>query len=210
MTQVESITGTIIYPHASVNICRMKTYHWAKRLLITTIITLATISAHAEDPKVAIDTNFGTIEIQLMPNLAPRTVENFLALVDEQFYDGLVFHRVIANFMIQAGGYTADLQYKPATKTVPNESFNGVKNSRGTIAMARLNDPDSANSQFFINVRDNPNLDANGSKAGYTVFGKVADGMQVVENIELVNTHLKRGMAAVPEEPVLIHTIKRI
>jgi cyclophilin family peptidyl-prolyl cis-trans isomerase len=188
----------------------MKTYRWAKSLLITTIVTLATISAHAEDPKVAIDTNFGTIEIQLMPNLAPRTVENFLALVDKQFYDGLVFHRVIANFMIQAGGYTADLQYKPATKTVPNESFNGVKNSRGTIAMARLNDPDSANSQFFINVTDNPNLDANGSKAGYTVFGKVSGGMEVVESIELVNTHLKRGMAAVPEEPVLIHTIKRI
>ena len=112
--------------------------------------------------------------------------------------------------MIQGGGYTPDVKYKPGAKTVPNESFNGVKNSRGTIAMARLADPDSADTQFFINVRDNPNLDADGSKAGYTVFGRVSSGMEVVDKIELVNTHLRAGMAAVPEESVIITKVERI
>ncbi len=188
----------------------MNIYSACRTLLIALVASTFALSAYAENPRVAIDTNFGVIEVELTPTLAPRTVENFLTLVDEEFYNGLVFHRVIANFMIQAGGYNADLQYKQASKTVPNESFNGVKNTRGTIAMARLNDPDSANSQFFINVADNPNLNADGSKAGYTVFGKVSAGMDVVDAIELVNTHLRRGMAAVPEEPVIINTITRV
>ncbi|MCR9258947.1 MAG: peptidylprolyl isomerase [Pseudomonadaceae bacterium] len=188
----------------------MNIYTTCRTLLIALVASVISLSAYAENPRVAIDTNFGVIEIELTPKLAPRTVENFLSLVDDEFYNGLVFHRVIANFMIQAGGYNADLQYKQAAKTVPNESFNGVKNTRGTIAMARLNDPDSANSQFFINVADNPNLNADGSKAGYTVFGKVSAGMDVVDAIELVNTHLRRGMAAVPEEPVIINSITRV
>lgn len=188
----------------------MNIYSTCRTLLIALVASTFALSAYADNPRVAIDTNFGVIEVELTPTLAPRTVENFLTLVDEEFYNGLVFHRVIANFMIQAGGYNADLQYKQASKTVPNESFNGVKNTRGTIAMARLNDPDSANSQFFINVADNPNLNADGSKAGYTVFGKVSAGMDVVDAIELVNTHLRRGMAAVPEEPVIINTITRV
>jgi peptidyl-prolyl cis-trans isomerase A (cyclophilin A) len=164
----------------------------------------------ADNPRVAMETDFGTIEIELLEQLAPRTVSNFLQLVDDQFYDGLVFHRVIANFMIQGGGYTPDLTYKPGPGTVPNESFNGVRNTRGTIAMARLSDPDSADTQFFINVRDNPNLDADGNNAGYTVFGRVVSGMDVVDRIELVNTHLKRGMAAVPEDPVIIIKVARL
>ena len=188
----------------------MKNYRWVRALLLTAAVTLGAASHAADNPRVAVVTDFGTIEIELMPNLAPRTVENFLALVDDKFYDGLVFHRVIANFMIQGGGYTPDLTYKPAPNKVPNESFNGVKNSRGTIAMARLSDPDSADTQFFINVRDNPHLDADGTKAGYTVFGRVSGGMEVVEKIELVNTHLKRGMAAVPEDPVVIVKVERI
>jgi len=188
----------------------MNIYSACRTLLIALVTSTLALSAFAENPRVAIDTNFGVIEVELTPTLAPRTVENFLTLVDEEFYHGLVFHRVIANFMIQAGGYDADLQYKQASKTVPNESFNDVKHTRGTIAMARLNDPDSANSQFFINVADNPNLNADGSKAGYTVFGKVSAGMDVVDAIELVNTHLRRGMAAVPEEPVIINTITRV
>jgi len=188
----------------------MNIYSACRTLLIALVASTFALGAFAENPRVAIDTNFGVIEVELTPTLAPRTVENFLSLVDDEFYNGLVFHRVIANFMIQAGGYNADLQYKQAPATVPNESFNGVKNTRGTIAMARLNDPDSANSQFFINVADNPNLNADGSKAGYTVFGKVSAGMDVVDAIELVNTHLRRGMAAVPEEPVIIHSITRI
>lgn len=154
-------------------------------------------------------TDYGTIELELFEKLAPVTVKNFLTLVDEEFYNGLVFHRVIANFMIQGGGYTADLTYKPGPGTIPNESYNGVRNTRGTVAMARQNDPDSADTQFFINVKDNPHLDAQPNQAGYAVFGRVVDGMETVDQIELVNTHLKRGMVAVPEEAVVISSIKR-
>lgn len=195
----------------------MKTYSKLRNTLnraITTVFVLFTLTStnlsHADNPRVAMVTDKGTIELELLPKLAPRTVSNFLQLVDDKFYDGLVFHRVIANFMIQGGGYTPDLKHKPSEPSVPNESFNGIKNTRGTIAMARLSDPDSANSQFFINVRDNTNLDADGNKAGYTVFGRVSGGMEVVDKIELVNTHLKAGMAAVPEEPVIILKVERI
>ncbi len=191
----------------------MKKNQWLRTFIATLAAVVALTSANlsfADNPRVALVTHFGTIELELLPDLAPRTVSNFLTLVDEKFYDGLVFHRVIANFMIQGGGYTPDLQYKPLEHSVPNESFNGVKNKRGTVAMARLSDPDSADSQFFINVRDNTNLDADGNKAGYTVFGRVSAGMEVVDKIELVNTHLKKGMAAVPEEPVIIVRIERL
>ncbi len=188
----------------------MKIYRFLQILVVACATLSSTSLVHAENPRVAMNTEFGTIEIELLEKLAPRTVENFLKLVDNKFYDGLVFHRVIANFMIQGGGYTPDLEYKPGPGNVPNESFNGVRNSRGTIAMARLADPDSADTQFFINVRDNPNLDADGNKAGYTVFGRVVAGMDVVEDIELVNTHLKRGMAAVPEDPVIIVSVTRL
>ncbi len=184
------------------------------RHIICGIIAAFTVGvsslAAADNPRVQMVTDYGVIEIELMPKLSPQTVANFLELVDNKFYDGLVFHRVIANFMIQGGGYTPDLTYKPGPKTVVNESFNGVKNTRGTVAMARLNDPDSADTQFFINVKDNTHLDAAGGKAGYTVFARVVAGMDVVDKIELVNTHLSRGMAAVPEEPVIIIEVKRV
>ena len=164
----------------------------------------------AQNPHAIIETNYGEIEIELLQSLAPRTVQNFIELTESEFYDGLTFHRVIANFMIQGGGYTPDLTYKPGPGNVPNESFNGVKNSVGTVAMARLSDPDSADTQFFINVRDNPHLDADGTTAGYTVFGRVASGMEVVREIELVNTYLTAGMAAVPEQPVIIHKVRLV
>ena len=129
---------------------------------------------------------------------------NFLALVEEGFYVGLVFHRVIPNFMIQAGGYDAELTYRPRDGQVDNESFNGLRNKRYTVAMARLSDPDSADTQFFINVRDNPHLDAQSGEPGYTVFGRVVSGMDVIETIELTDTHLRMGMAAVPEKAIVI------
>ena len=166
--------------------------------------------AVAENPQVQIDTNYGAIQIELLPKLAPRTVENFLGLVDEEFYDGLIFHRVIANFMIQGGGFTPDLKRIPDRATVVNESFNGLKNIHGSVAMARLTDPDSADTQFFINVKDNPHLDAGAGRAGYTVFGRVIGGQETVTTIELVNTHFAGGMAAVPEEPVIIERIRRL
>ena len=163
------------------------------------------ISSHAEaNPRVNLTTSEGVIEIELLPKLAPKHVANFLSLVEEEFYVGLVFHRVIPNFMIQAGGYDAQLNYKPSERKVPNESFNGLSNKRYTVAMARLSDPDSADTQFFINVRDNPHLDANQGEPGYSVFGRVVDGMDVIETIELTDTHLHMGMAAVPEKAIVI------
>ena len=165
--------------------------------------------AHAQDnPRVSLVTNKGAIEIELLPKFAPKHVANFLSLVEEEFYVGLVFHRVIPNFMIQAGGYDGDLNYKASERRVENESFNGLKNKRLTIAMARLNDPDSADTQFFINVRDNPHLDAQPGQPGYTVFGTVVDGLDVIETIELTDTHLRMGMVAVPEETIIIVATK--
>ena len=165
--------------------------------------------AHAQDnPRVSLVTNKGAIEIELLPKFAPKHVANFLSLVEEEFYVGLVFHRVIPNFMIQAGGYDGDLNYKASERRIKNESFNGLKNKRLTIAMARLNDPDSADTQFFINVRDNPHLDAQPGQPGYTVFGKVVDGLDVIETIELTDTHLRMGMVAVPEETITIVATK--
>lgn len=165
--------------------------------------------AHAQDnPRVSLVTNKGAIEIELLPKFAPKHVANFLSLVEEEFYVGLVFHRVIPNFMIQAGGYDSDLNYKASERRIENESFNGLKNKRFTLAMARLNDPDSADTQFFINVRDNPHLDAQPGQPGYTVFGKVVDGLDVIETIELTDTHLRMGMVAVPEETIIIVATK--
>ena len=165
--------------------------------------------AHAQDnPRVSLVTNKGAIEIELLPKFAPKHVANFLSLVEEEFYVGLVFHRVIPNFMIQAGGYDSDLNYKASERRIENESFNGLKNKRLTLAMARLNDPDSADTQFFINVRDNPHLDAQPGQTGYTVFGKVVDGLDVIETIELTDTHLRMGMVAVPKETIIIVATK--
>ena len=165
--------------------------------------------AHAQDnPRVSLVTNKGAIEIELLPKFAPKHVANFLSLVEDEFYVGLVFHRVIPNFMIQAGGYDSDLNYKASERRIENESFNGLKNKRLTLAMARLNDPDSADTQFFINVRDNPHLDAQPGQPGYTVFGKVVDGLDVIETIELTDTHLRMGMVAVPEETIIIVATK--
>ena len=163
-----------------------------------------------ENPKVLITTNIGNIEATLLPERAPLTVANFLQLVDEQHYDGLIFHRVIANFMVQAGGYTPQLEYRDSGKLVRNESNNRLPNARGTIAMARTANPDSASAQFYINVKDNKHLDYKEDKPGYTVFGFVTKGMEIIERIELVDTHIKKGMPAVPEQTILMTSVKRI
>ena len=156
-------------------------------------------SVDGENPRVLLTTSLGSIEMELLPKFAPLHVENFLKLVEEKFYDGLIFHRVVPNFMIQAGGFDVEMNYDSEDRrAIPNESFNGLKNSRGSVAMARLDDPDSANTQFFINVNNNDFLDATTGSPGYTVFGRVIDGYDVVEQIELVDTHLAMGMAGVP------------
>jgi cyclophilin family peptidyl-prolyl cis-trans isomerase len=198
-----------------------------RSLLALTMALLAVFPALArsdEDPEppkkgafVAIKTNHGTIKLELYPDKAPVTVKNFLAYVDKKFYDGLVFHRVIDSFMIQGGGYkkgmaqakaAADVE-KKGDKAIKCESDNGLSNKRGTIAMARTNVPDSATSQFFINVVDNERLDKNNASAGYCVFGKVVQGMDVVDKIKKVNTASIAGMENVPAEDVVIESVRR-
>jgi peptidyl-prolyl cis-trans isomerase B (cyclophilin B) len=181
-------------------------------------LALATPTAAAADetagnPKVVLETTRGNIVIELFAARAPGTVENFLQYVDDRFYDGTIFHRVIADFMIQGGGFDRDMQKKPTRKPVRNEADNGLKNSRGTVAMARTSDPHSATAQFFINTVDNPYLNFRSQDAqgwGYAVFGRVAEGMAVVDAIAGVRTG-RRGMHRdVPLEPVVIKSARRL
>ncbi len=160
-------------------------------------------------PVVVLDTTAGEITIELDREKAPITVDNFLKYVDDKFYDGLIFHRVIPTFMIQGGGFDSQLQEKQEGKRAPirNESGNGLSNTRGTIAMARTNDPNSATCQFFINRVDNPNLDTYGG--GYAVFGKVTAGLDVVDKIALGRTTVRSGMRDVPVDPVVIKSARR-
>ncbi len=158
-------------------------------------------------PRVKLHTNLGDIVIELYPEKAPKTVENFLRYVREGFYDGTLFHRVIPGFMIQGGGLTPDMRPKPTHPPIPNEADNGLKNERGTVAMARTSDPHSATSQFFINLKDNPFLDFTSPDPqgyGYCVFGKVVEGMDVVDAIARVPTTSRAGHKDVPVEPVVI------
>jgi len=159
-------------------------------------------------PVVVIETSMGDITVELDAEKAPITTKNFLDYVDDKFYDGLIFHRVIPRFMIQGGGLDEQMNEKRQGRRAPirNESGNGLTNVKGTIAMARTSDPNSATSQFFINHKDNPFLDEG---AGYAVFGKVTDGMDVVDKIANVQTTTRRGMQDVPAEAVIIKSIRR-
>ncbi len=179
-------------------------------LAVFAMLLALTTVAEEPAPVVRLETSAGTVDIELFPAPAPQTVDNFLRLVDEGFYNGLIFHRVIAGFMVQAGGYDEALAYRQPPRNVVNESFNGLSNVRGTIAMARTADPDSAGAQFFINVVDNPYLDAQQGKPGYTVFGKVIAGMDAVLDVELRDTQRRGGMADVPVENVVIRTATRL
>ncbi len=151
----------------------------------------------------------GTVTIALDQEKAPISVENFLKYVRAGHYDGTIFHRVIPGFMIQGGGYTPELEEKPTRPPIRNEGRNGLRNSRGTVAMARTTAPDSATSQFFINLRDNHNLDFGISGAGYAVFGKVVDGMDVVDKIVTTPQERKNSVFQnVPKVPVVIKSVK--
>jgi peptidyl-prolyl cis-trans isomerase A (cyclophilin A) len=179
------------------------------------LLTLAATSgALAGEPKVRMETSAGTITIELFPDKAPATVKNFLRYVDEGFYDGTVFHRVIPGFMIQGGGYTPQMQEKPTHAPIKNEADNGLKNDRGTVAMARTSDPDSATAQFFINLKDNDFLNHTGKSLrgwGYAVFGKVISGMDVVDKIAAVSTgNHPTGLRNVPKTPVVIEKVTRV
>jgi peptidyl-prolyl cis-trans isomerase A (cyclophilin A) len=182
-------------------------------LLAAGLIALAS-GAMAQDkgaaaPRVLLATSLGDITVQLDPEKAPKSVANFLDYVKSGHYDGTVFHRVIESFMIQGGGFTPEMSQKPTRAPIPLESRNGLKNERGTIAMARTAVADSATSQFFINVVDNQRLDyPNPDGNGYAVFGKVVAGMDVVDKIRKVETGSKGGHQNVPVAPVVIRSAK--
>lgn len=166
-------------------------------------------AGHAWAQKVKMSTSMGDIVLELDAAKAPKTVENFLRYLKSGHYDGTVFHRVIPGFMIQGGGFTPDMQQKPTLSPIPLESRNGLTNARGTVAMARTMVPDSATAQFFINVVDNPFLDAANSRDGhgYAVFGRVLSGMEVVDKIRAVPTGNRGGHQNVPSEPVTIRKV---
>ena len=172
----------------------------------------------AENPRVLMKTTDGDITIELFADKSPITVENFLRYVDDGHYDGTVFHRVISNFMIQGGGFDAELKEKLTRDPIVNESKNKLHNTRGTLAMARTSDPDSAAAQFFINQRSNLRLDWSGGTDGYTVFGEVIDGMQVVDIISLTDTGSAQAQTTrgptifqdVPVQPIVVLSVSRL
>lgn len=181
-----------------------------RRLWLTTLLSAVTLwhlPAQANDaPKVRLSTSMGDIVLELAADKAPQSVNNFLQYVRDKHYDGTVFHRVIDGFMIQGGGFTADMNQKPTRDPIPLEARNGLKNDRGTIAMARTGNPNSATSQFFINVVNNSMLNAPSPDGyGYAVFGRVVSGMDVVDKIRAVSTGNKGPHQNVPTSPITIH-----
>ena len=179
----------------------------AALILVSTLSLASAGWAQQAAPRVKLATSAGDIVVELAPDKAPKTVENFLQYVRDKHYDGTVFHRVIDGFMIQGGGFTPELKQKPTRAPVPLEASNGLKNDKYTIAMARTAYPNSATSQFFINVKDNAMLNApNPDGHGYTVFGKVVAGTEVVDKIRAVRTGNKGGMQDVPLESVTIES----
>ena len=184
-----------------------------RQLAVAGFVVFAAASVSAQDkaaaaPRVLLATRAGDITLQLDPEKAPKTVANFLEYVKSGHYDGTVFHRVMDGFMIQGGGFTPDMAQKPTRAPIPLESRNGLKNERGSVAMARTSVPDSATAQFFINVVDNAMLDQANSRdgQGYAVFGKVVGGMDVVDKIRKVETGTRGGHQNVPVSPVVIRS----
>lgn len=162
------------------------------------------------NPSVEIKTTAGTMIVELDEAKAPISSKNFLMYVDKGFYNNTLFHRVIPGFMIQGGGFTKAFREKPTDNPIKNEASNGLKNTRGTIAMARTNNPNSATSQFFINLVDNTSLDYSAANPGYAVFGHVTSGMDVVDKIAKERTHSQEGHQNVPATPVVIESITRV
>ena len=183
---------------------------WTRRsLVLAAALGLASthLAAQTAAPRVKLATSAGDIVLELDPAKAPKTVANFLQYVNDKHYDGTVFHRVIDGFMVQGGGFTADLQQKPTRAPIPLEASNGLKNNKYTVAMARTIQPHSATAQFFINIKDNDFLNFSAPTAsgwGYAVFGKVVAGTEVVDKIKAVRTGNKGGHSDVPVEDVVI------
>ncbi len=159
---------------------------------------------------IRFETNLGGFTVELFENEAPISAENFLAYVDDGYFEGTVFHRVISNFMVQCGGMNEDLNRKPGRDPIKNEADNGLKNERGTLAMARTSDINSATSQFFVNLADNDFLNHGDRDFGYAVFGKISDGMDTIDKIAAVKTGSQRGHSDVPVETVVIEKVSRV
>jgi peptidyl-prolyl cis-trans isomerase B (cyclophilin B) len=175
------------------------------------LAALLPTSATAANPVVVMETSMGPIKIELFEDKAPITVKNFLSYVDDKFYDGTIFHRVIPTFMVQGGGFEPGMKQKKTKDPIKNESKNGVANERGTLAMARTNDPDSATAQFFINTVDNKFLNRkDDDNPGYCVFGKVIEGMDIVDKIKGVKTGNRPPHQNVPVEDVTIKSVRRV
>jgi cyclophilin family peptidyl-prolyl cis-trans isomerase len=187
------------------------------RLATITLFVCASFSgplSAQDNPQAMIHTSLGDIQLELYADKAPISVENFINYARSGFYDGTIFHRVIGGFMIQGGGFTSDMQKKDVSEPIQNEAGNGVSNMRGTVSMARTNDPHSATAQFFVNVQNNTNLDFSGGTNsrnwGYAVFGRVISGMDVVDEIRFVATETQGRFSDVPIEPVTIDSVEII
>jgi peptidyl-prolyl cis-trans isomerase A (cyclophilin A) len=180
-------------------------FSYSKRALLAACALWASHTAFAADaPQLKFATSLGDFVVEVYPDKAPKTVANFVQYAKDQHYAGTVFHRVIDGFMVQGGGFGTDMKEKATRPPVPLEANNGLKNDRGSIAMARTSNPNSATAQFFINVKDNPNLNAPSPDGhGYTVFGKVVSGMDVVDKIRVVPT----GNGDVPRTPIVIQSV---
>jgi peptidyl-prolyl cis-trans isomerase A (cyclophilin A) len=188
----------------------MRRFLYAALVVGFALITPA-FAQDAKNPRVVIDTSLGKITIELNAEKAPITVKNFLQYVDDKHYDGTIFHRVMADFMIQGGGFDQDMKNKETREPIKNEADNGLSNVRGSIAMARTGDPDSATAQFFINTVDNKRLDKSDENAGYTVFGKVTAGMDVVDKIRRVDVVDQGGaFQNLPSPVIVIRSLRRV
>jgi len=190
----------------------MKGLQLMKKICLLLLLSVCFVSPAFAYEYVIIETSYGDITVELNDEKAPQSVTNFLAYVDSQHYSDTIFHRVIKDFMIQGGNFTTDMTPKTTRAPIKNEANNGLRNLRGTIAMARTSVVDSATSQFFINLKDNGFLDHKNSSPqgyGYAVFGKVVKGMDVVDKIGSTRTHNFRRFQDVPVEPVVIRSIKR-
>jgi cyclophilin family peptidyl-prolyl cis-trans isomerase len=184
-----------------------------RRIAPLLIALLLVPTAHAANPKVEFKTTLGPVVIELYPENAPKTVENFLQYVKDGFYEGTVFHRVIPGFMVQGGGFSANLQQKATRPAIRNEAGNGLRNAAGTVAMARTRDPHSATAQFFINVAENDSLDfksADENGYGYTVFGRVISGMETVQKMLQVPTGNAGPHQNVPRQPIVIERARLV
>lgn len=184
--------------------------HVSIGLALAASLSAGVAGAESGNPQVVFETSAGDVHIELFAEAAPITVENFLEYVDAGFYDGTIFHRVIPGFVIQGGGFTPDMVQKPTNPPIVNEADNGLKNERGTLSMARTQVRDSATTQFFVNLAANAFLDHGERDFGYAVFGRVVEGMEVIDEIAAGETARRGGMADVPVDPVVVTRAQRV